>query len=129
MVGVMTLIEKFRILGVFNRKQNVYAALTEDAPTVNKVFGIDIPDLFTSRAWGVHTEWVEKNPEHFALLERTAQEAHASSAFREAYKKTGATDLNLVYGDSKACTEYALKTLELARRYETVLTAKRGKGG
>jgi hypothetical protein len=49
--------------------------------------------------------------------------------FREAYKKTGATDLNLLYGDSKACTEYALKTLELARRYEGVLTAKRGKGG
>ncbi len=93
------------------------------------MFGIDIPDLFTSRAWGVHTEWADKNPEQFALLERTSQEAHASPVFREAYKKTGATDLNLVYGDRQACTEYALKTLELARRYESVLTAKRGKGG
>ena len=52
MVGVMTLIEKFKVLGVFNRKQNVYADLTENAPTINSVFGIDIPDLFTSRAWG-----------------------------------------------------------------------------
>jgi hypothetical protein len=126
MVGVMTLIEKFKILGVFNRKQNVYAALSENAPTVNSVFGIDIPDLFTARAWGIHTEWVEKNPEQFALLERTAQQAHASSTFREGYRKTGATDINLMYGDRKACTEYALKTLELARRYETALTAKRG---
>jgi tripartite-type tricarboxylate transporter receptor subunit TctC len=127
MVGVMTLIEKFRILGVFNRKQNVYAKLSENAPTVNSVFGIDIPDLFTSRAWAVHTEWADKNPEHFALLERTAREAHASPIFREGYRKTGATDLNLTYGDRKACTEYALKTLELARRYESVLSAKRGK--
>ena len=63
MVGVMTLIEKFKVLGVFNRKQNVYADLTENAPTINSVFGIDIPDLFTSRAWGVHTEWADKNPE------------------------------------------------------------------
>jgi len=127
MVGVMTLIEKFKILGVFNRKRNIYAALSENAPTVNSVFGIDIPDLFTSRAWAVHTEWVDKNPEQFALLERTAREAHASPIFREGYRKTGATDLNLTYGDRKACTEYALKTLELARRYESVLTAKRGK--
>ncbi len=127
MVGVMTLIDKFKILGVFNRKQNVYAALSENAPTVNSVFGIDIPDLFTCRAWGVHTEWADKNPEQFALLERTAQAAHASPIFREGYKKTGATDVNLVYGDRKACTEYAIKTLELAQRYESVLTAKRGR--
>jgi tripartite-type tricarboxylate transporter receptor subunit TctC len=129
MVGVMTLIDKFKILGVFNRKQNVYAALSENAPTVNSVFGIDIPDLFTARAWGVHADWADKNPEHFALLERTSRDAHASPVFREAYAKTGATDINLVYGDRKTCTEYALNTMELARRYEKVLVAKRGKGG
>ena len=130
MVGVMTLIEKFKVLGVFNRKENVYADLTEDAPIVNKVFGIDIPDLFTSRAWAVHTEWADKNPELFAMLERTSREAHATEIFREGYRKTGATDRNLVYGDRKACTEFALRTFELAQRYEKLLTAKRGsKGG
>ncbi len=129
MVGVMTLIEKFKVLGVFNRKQNVYADLTENAPTINSVFGIDIPDLFTSRAWGVHTEWADKNPKLFEMLERTSREAHASEVFREGYRKTGATDRNLVYGDRKACTEFALRTFELAQRYEKLLTAKRGKGG
>jgi tripartite-type tricarboxylate transporter receptor subunit TctC len=129
MVGVMTLIDKFKVLGVFNRTKNLYADLTENAPTVNSVFGIDIPDLFTSRAWAVHTEWADKNPELFAMLERTAREAHASEVFREGYRKTGATDRNLVYGDRKACTEFALRTFELAQRYETLLTAKRGKGG
>jgi tripartite-type tricarboxylate transporter receptor subunit TctC len=129
MVGVMTLIEKFKVLGVFNRKQNVYADLTDNAPTINSVFGIDIPDLFTSRAWAVHTEWADKNPEQFAMLERTSREAHASEVFREGYRKTGATDRNLVYGDRKACTEFALRTFELAQRYEKLLTAKRGKNG
>ena len=128
MVGVMTLIDKFKVLGVFNRKQNVYADLTEDAPTINKTFGIDLPDLFTCRAWGVHTEWADKNPELLNLLERTAREAHASPIFREAYKKTGATDRNLLYGDRKACTEYVEATIKIAQRYEKVLTAKRGKG-
>ena len=92
------------------------------------MFGIDIPDLFTSRAWGVHTEWADKNPKLFAMLERTSREAHASEVFREGYRKTGADGRNLVYGDRKACTEFALKTIELAKRYEKVLTAKRGKG-
>jgi tripartite-type tricarboxylate transporter receptor subunit TctC len=129
MIGVMTLIEKFKILGVFNRKQNLYADVSENAPTINSVFGTDIPDLFTSRAWGVHAEWAEKNPEQFALLERTAREAHASEVFREGYRKTGADGRNLVYGDRKACMDFALKTIELAKRYEKVLTAKRGKRG
>ena len=128
MIGVMTLIEKFKILGVFNRKENVYADVSENAPTVNSVFGIDIPDLYTSRAWAVHTEWADKNPELFAMLERTSREAHASETFREGYRKTGADGRNLVYGDRKACTDFALKTIELSRRYEKLLTAKRGKG-
>ena len=127
MVGVLTLADKFKVLGVFNRKQNVYAALSENAPTINSVFGVTLPDLYTARGWGIHTEWADKNPQHFALLERTAKEAHASPVFREAYKKTGATDINLVYGDRAACTEYAEATIKLAQRYESILTAKRKK--
>jgi len=59
-------------------------------------------------------------------LERTAQQAHATESLREGYRKTGADGRNLVYGDRKACTEFALNTIELAKRYEHVLTAKRG---
>ena len=69
--------------------------------------------MFTARGWAIHTDWADKNPEQFALLERTSKEAHASPIFREAYKKTGATDINLVYGDRKACTEYAENTISL----------------
>jgi tripartite-type tricarboxylate transporter receptor subunit TctC len=127
MVGVTRLRDKFRVLGVFNRKRNVYAQLSDNAPIVNAVFGINIPDLYTARGWAVHTEWVDKNPEHFAMLERTSKEAHASPAFRAAYAKTGSTDLNLLYGDRTACTEYAQATIALAKRYEKILSAKRGK--
>jgi tripartite-type tricarboxylate transporter receptor subunit TctC len=127
MTGVLTLTDKFKVLGVFNRKENRYAELSENAPTINSVFGVNIPDLFASRAWAVHTEWADKNPELFAMLERTSREAHASSVFREGYKKTGASGLNLVYGDRATCTEYVKETIKLAQRYEGILTAKRGK--
>ena len=126
MTGVLTLSEKFKVLGVFNRTKNNFADLSENAPLINKVFGTDIPDLYSARAWAVHTEWADKNPKLFELLERTSKEAHASPIFKEAYKKTGAPPNALFYGDRAACTKYALATVELAKRYASVLTAKRG---
>ncbi|MGH6769913.1 MAG: Bug family tripartite tricarboxylate transporter substrate binding protein [Xanthobacteraceae bacterium] len=125
--GVIALKDKFKVLGVFNRKENRYAALSENAPTINSVFGVNVPDLYSARAWAVHADWANKNPQHFELLEKTSKEAHASKAFREAYKKTGAPDTALLYGDRKACTEYAEATMKLAQKYEKVLSAKRGK--
>ena len=90
MVGVMTLIEKFKVLGVFNRKQNVYADLTDNAPTVNSVFGIDIPDLFTSRAWGFTPNGPTRTRSCSRCWSGPSREAHASEIFREGYRKTGA---------------------------------------
>jgi hypothetical protein len=123
---VLTLSEKFKVLGVFNRTKNNFADLSENAPLINKVFGTNIPDLYSARAWAVHTEWADKNPKQFELLERTSKEAHASPIFKEAYKKTGAPTNALVYGDRAECTKYALATVELAKRFESQLTAKRG---
>ena len=111
---------------MFNRTKNNFADLSENAPLINQVFGTDIPDLYSARAWAVHTEWADKNPKLFELLERTSKEAHESPIFKEAYKKTNAPLNALFYGDRDACTKYALATVELAKRYGDVLTAKKG---
>jgi hypothetical protein len=105
----------------------MFAAKSDNAPPVNSVFGTSIPELSSSRSWAVHTKWADANPKEFALLERTAKEAHASPAFREAFTKTGAPVEALVYGDRKVCTDYAQNMIKLAQRYEKQLTAKRGK--
>jgi tripartite-type tricarboxylate transporter receptor subunit TctC len=125
-VNVVARADKFRILGVFNAK-NMFAAKSDNAPPVNSVFGTSIPELSSSRSWAVHTKWADANPKEFALLERTAKEAHASPTFREAFTKTGAPVEALVYGDRKVCTDYAQNMIKLAQRYEKQLTAKRGK--
>jgi tripartite-type tricarboxylate transporter receptor subunit TctC len=127
-VNVVARADKFRILGVFNQT-NMFASRSENAPAVNSVFGTSIPELSSSRSWAVHTKWADANPQQFELLERTAKEAHASPAFREAFTKSGAPAEALVYGDRKACTEYAQSMIKLAQRYEKQLTAKRGGGG
>lgn len=122
--GVLSMSDRFKVLGVFSR-ENIFANKTENAPTVNSAFGTSIPDLYSSRAWAVHTEWADANPAHFDMLQKTSEQAHADPVFREAFAKTGAPVEALKYGDRKTCTDYALAMVELAKKYEKVLTAKK----
>jgi tripartite-type tricarboxylate transporter receptor subunit TctC len=122
--GVLTLGDRLKVLGVFSR-ENIFAKETENAPTINSVFNTKIPDLYSSRAWAIHTDWADKNPQHFDMLQKTAEEAHRSPVFREAFVKTGAPAEALKYGDRQVCTEYALGMLELAQKYEKILSAQK----
>jgi len=121
--GVLPLLDKLKVVGVFSRKENIFAKQTDNAPTINAAFGTNIPDLYSSRAWAVHTEWADKNPDLFAKLQKTAEETHKSAAFRDAFAKTGAPVEALVYGDREVCTEYAQGMLDLAQKYEKILSA------
>ena len=124
--GVVALGEQMRILGVFN-DDNKMARYTNNAPSVNAVFGTRIPPLYSSRSWAVHTEVIEKFPERFALLEKTAKQVFDNPAYKQAYAKTGAPIETIQYGDRELCTRYARGMIELANEYRPLLTA-RGKG-
>jgi tripartite-type tricarboxylate transporter receptor subunit TctC len=121
--NILALKDKFKVLGVFN-KTNMFASQTEDAPAINSVFGTSIPELSSSRSWAVHAQWANANPKQFEILQRTAKEAHASPAFREAWKKMNNPTEALVWGDRAACHEYAESMVKLAQRYEKQLTAR-----
>ena len=127
LAGVVSLGDQLRILGVFNDDFKL-GSYTNNAPPVNKVFGTRIPDLSSSRAWAVHTEVVEKYPERFALLEKTARQVFEMPAYKEAYRKTGAPVETIQYGDRALCSRYARGMIELANEYRSLLTAKGGKG-
>lgn len=123
--GILSLGDQFRILTIFN-SQNPYAEETDNAPPVNEAFGTNIPELSSSRSWAVHTDWADANPEDFQKLSDTAKEAHESAEFRDAFEQTGAPVKALQYGDKEVCTAYALSMVELAQRYEKVLSAEKG---
>lgn len=123
--GILALSDQFRILTIFNT-QNPYAEETNNAPPVNEVFGTNIPELSSSRSWAVHTDWADANPEDFQKLSDTAKQAHESPAFRDAFAQTGAPVKALQYGDREVCTAYALAMVELAQRYEKILSAEKG---
>jgi hypothetical protein len=108
---------------VFN-DDNRLGRYTGNAPAVNAVFGTKIPPLYSSRAWAIHTEVIEKFPERFALLERTAKQVFDNSAYRDAYVKTGAPIETIQYGDRDVCTRYAKGMVELANEYRSLLSAR-----
>lgn len=125
--GVIVQKETLKVLGIFNDGHNM-GAHAEGAPSVNKVAGTRIPDLYSSRSWAVHTEVVEKYPERFALLEKTARQVFDNPKYKEEYAKTGAPVETIQYGDRALCTQYSNDMIKLAEEYRELLSARRGKG-
>ena len=122
--GIVRLTDQFRVLGVFN-KTNIFAEETSNAPSINAVFGTRIPDLPSTRSWAIHTAFVDKNPEAFAMLEKTAQQVMTDPTFRAEAEKGGESPKSFKFFDRAFCTEYANSMIKLAEEFRPVLTAKR----
>ena len=123
--GVVAQKDTLKVLGIFN-DDHVMGGYTENAPAVNKVFGTKIPALYSSRSWAVHTEVIEKFPDRFALLEKTARQVFDNPKYKAEYAKTGAPVETIQYGDRQTCNRYVQAMIELANEYRELLTAKKG---
>src|SRR6185503_5855727 len=105
--GTAALGEQMRILGIFNDDAKKMAKYSGNAPAVNAVFGTKLPALYSSRAWAIHSAVIDKFPDRFALLEKTARAVFDMPKYREEYAKTGAPVETIQFGDRKTCTQYA----------------------
>jgi tripartite-type tricarboxylate transporter receptor subunit TctC len=124
--GVVVQDQTLKVLGIFNDEHKM--AKYTDAPSVNKVAGTKIPALPSSRSWAVHTEFIEKHPDEFAVLEKTSRKVFDDPKYKEEYAKTGAPVETIQYADRAYCTQYANHMVELANEYRDLLTArKKGK--
>jgi tripartite-type tricarboxylate transporter receptor subunit TctC len=124
--GVVAQKDTLKVLGIFNDEHKM--SKHTDAPSVNKVAGTKIPALPSSRSWAVHTEFIEKRPKDFALLEKTAKAVFDNPKYKEEYAKTGAPVETIQFGDRALCTQYANHMIELANEYRELLSAKKKKG-
>ena len=124
--GVLVQKDTLKVIGIFNDDHKM--AKHTDAPAVNKVAGTKIPALPSSRSWAVHTDFIEKHPQDFALLESTAKAVFDDPKYPVEFAKTGAPLETIAYGDRKLCTEYSMHMIELANEYRDLLTAKKKKG-
>ena len=111
-----------RVLGVF-APSNPIPDRTDNAPAVNDVFGTNIPDLPSARAFALHTEAIEKYPERYELLKSTMRKVFDDPDYKVAIEKTGRPWEFISYADEAECMEYAANMMELAKKYEPLLTA------
>jgi tripartite-type tricarboxylate transporter receptor subunit TctC len=123
--GVASLGDQLRILGIFNDDPQKMSKYLGNAPSVNAAFGTKLPALYSSRAWAIHSEVIDKFPDRFALLEKTARAVFDMPKYREEYAKTGAPIETIQFGDRATCTRYANSMVELANEYQGLLTAKK----
>src|SRR5688572_21895945 len=124
--GVVAARDKLAVLGVFNDK-NTMGSYSDNAPAVNAVFGTKIPPLYSSRSWAIHSEAIDKFPDRFALLDKTARQVFDNPKYKEEYAKTGAPVETIQYGDREVCNRYVKGMIELANEYRPLLTAKKDK--
>jgi tripartite-type tricarboxylate transporter receptor subunit TctC len=123
--GVITQKDQLKVLGIFNDGHRM-AKHSENAPSINAVFGTKIPDLYSSRSWAVHSEFIEKYPDRFALLESTAKQVFDNPKYKEEFEKTGAPVETISYGNRALCNRYSKAMAALAEEYRPLLTAKKG---
>lgn len=116
--------DQVRVLGVFS-DENKLEAKMGGAPAINKVFGTRIPDLPSSRAWGIHTDVIKQYPERFEKINTTMKAVFTDPAFEKEYVKTGSPWEAVQYGDREACAKHTKEMTELAIRYRSVISASR----
>jgi hypothetical protein len=87
------------------------------------VFGTKIPELYSARAWAIHTEAAQKYPDRFEKLNKTAKQVFDDPTYRDWYVKTGAPFETIQYGDRTVCTKYVQEMIELTKRYKGILGA------
>jgi tripartite-type tricarboxylate transporter receptor subunit TctC len=117
--------EAMRILLIMD-DTNPIPHLTNDAPTMNDHFGLNAPPLVSARAFAMHTESIENNPEAFDLLERTSEEAFNDPDMEEAFRQAGQPIELVRYGNREECARQAESMLELAERFKPLLTGEEG---
>ena len=124
MAGPVSMKEQVRILGLFSHK-NPIPERSNKAPAVNDVFGTKIPDLPSSRAFGLHTKAIEKYPERFEILKESIKKVFPDPEYKAAWEKTGRPWEFISYADQAVCMEYAQNMIDLANRFHALLSAKK----
>ena len=122
----MKLADEARILTVF-AKRNPVAEEADNAPPVNEVFGTDLPELSSSRAFGIHTAAIEQYPERFEILKTTmaagvrGPRLCGAGPDRRASRPSSSTTAT-----RRPAMAEAEAIQELAMKYESLLTGDEG---
>jgi len=93
-----------------------------NAPSMNSVYGTDLPEMLSSRAFAIHKKAADDNPDRFEVLGRTFKETFDDPALLDAYIASKGTPEYLNYGGVEECSAFKAAMLELGAKYKPLLT-------
>ncbi len=94
----------------------------DSAPGINDAYGMDLPEMLSSRAFGIHKKAADDHPDRFETLTRTFKETFDDPALLEAYVAARGTPEYLNYGGVEECADFANAMMELGAKYKPLLT-------
>lgn len=113
--------DQARVLGIF-ADRNVAPAGTDNAPTVNQALGTKVPNMGSSRAWGIHRAAYDKYPERVHALVASLQATMTDPELVAAVEDTGVPSVFIDPGDQEVAMATAREMRELALRYRELLS-------
>ncbi|MEM1074669.1 MAG: tripartite tricarboxylate transporter substrate-binding protein [Pseudomonadota bacterium] len=102
-------------------KNRVGEAL-DDAQNINDAFDMDLPEMLSSRAFGIHRAAAEEYPDRFDTLVETFNATFEDPALLEAYVGARGTPEYLNQGGVEDCAQFVADMLELGNRFKPLLT-------
>ncbi|MFK7763150.1 MAG: tripartite tricarboxylate transporter substrate-binding protein [Roseobacter sp.] len=112
--------ESVKTLLVFG--ENRVGAPLNDAPSINDAFSMDLPEMLSSRAFGIHKAAADAHPDRFDTLVETFNATFEDPALMEAYVAARGTPEYLNQGGVDECAQFVKDMLELGERYKPLLT-------
>jgi len=94
----------------------------DNAPEVNDVYDMDLPEMLSARAFGIHQKAVDDYPERYETLLSTFKSCFDDPGLLDAYVATGGAPEYLSYGSREDCAEFAEQMLALGARYKSLIT-------
>ncbi len=102
--------------------ENRVGEALDNAPNINDAFGLDLPEMLSSRAFGIHKKAVDDHPDRFEVLTSTFKETFDDERLLTAYVEGRGTPEYLNYGGIEECDEFKQNMLELGERFKPLLT-------
>ncbi len=102
--------------------ENRVGEALDNAPNINDAYGMDLPEMLSSRAFAIHKKAADDHPDRFEVLTRTFKESFDDPALLEAYVASKGTPEYLNYGGVEECAAFMQAMLELGAKYKPLLT-------
>ena len=102
--------------------ENRVGEALHNAPSMNDVYGTDLPEMLSSRAFAIHRKAADDHPDRFEVLTRTFRETFDDPKLLEAYVAAKGTPEYLNYGGIEECAAFKQAMLDLGAKYKPLLS-------